>query len=442
MAVLPDRWAPLKPHPVQMAFGEPERGVPRFEISHSGRRSGKTELAKRKLIVRAMEFSAFPDGRFFACAPVQRQATDIYWDDFKAMIPAWCISKISESNKTIRLITGTTIGVAGMDKPERIEGKPLDGVLLDEYADMKADVWSKHVRPALSTPGRLGWAIFIGVPESRNHFYELVEAARHGLEGWAVYHWPSADVLDPAEIEAAKRDLDELTFRQEYGGEFVSFEGRAYYAYDEKLHAGAELEYNPHEPLDLCFDFNVEPGVAIITQEQEYKGPRKDVDPRVTACLGEVWLPVGSNTLRVCAEIARDWGGHKGQVRCFGDASGGARKSSAIAGSDWDLIRQALGKVFGDRLVVRAPLANPPERVRVNALNSRLLSAEGKVKLLINQWCPNLKRDLDQVSTVPGSGGKLDKSNPLLTHMTDALGYKVCELYPIYDWTVKRSALY
>lgn len=439
MASSAERLYPLKPCPAQVPYW---RSTLRFIISHSGRRSGKTEIAKRKFIKRAMRFHAWPDGRFFACAPVQNQANRIYWEDFKDMIPRALQRKVSESDKTITLVTGTTIGVAGMDKPERLEGMPLDGVLMDEYADMRADAWGKHVRPALSTPGRPGWAMFIGVPEGRNHFYELISMANIAPQDWGVFHWPSWEVLDPAEIEAAKRDLDELTFRQEYGGEFVSFEGRAYYAYDEKLHAGAELEYNPHEPLDLCFDFNVEPGVAIITQEQDYKGPRKDVDQRVTACLGEVWLPVGSNTLRVCAEIARDWGGHKGQVRCFGDASGGARKSSAIAGSDWDLIRQALGKVFGDRLVVRAPLANPPERVRINALNSRLLSAEGKVKLLINQWCPNLKRDLDQVSTVPGSGGKLDKSNPLLTHMTDALGYKVCELYPIYDWTVKRSALY
>ena len=432
MAGLLERNYTLKAHPAQCEYAKCGE---RFIINHSGRRSGKSEIAKRKLVYRACTFHAFPDGRFFACAPVQHQAERIYWNDLKAMVPRELVVSVSESDCTIKLVNGAMIGVVGLDKPERIEGAPIDGVLLDEFADMKPDVWTRHIRPGLSTPGRPGWAMFIGVPEGRNHFYELCERARQGLPGWRVFHWPSWEIVDPDEVAAAKSELDDLTFRQEYGGEFVNFEGRAYYSFDQKLHVVDWLEYDPALPINFCFDFNVDPGVAVVCQEQRYRGPRLDMADTFTACLGEVYIERNSNTERVCGQLAKEWRGHLTDVRCYGDASGGARKSSAVMGSDWDLIRQALKPVFGDRLAVIVPRANPPERVRINAVNSRLLSADGKVKMLIQggkEGCPRLIKDLDGVTLTPDGSGQLDKKvSPALTHISDALGYHIAKCYPV-----------
>jgi hypothetical protein len=146
----------------------------------------------------------------------------------------------------IPLINGSEIYVLGMDKPERIEGQPWDGGLLDEFGNMKERAWSAHVRPALSD--RLGWCDFLGVPEGMNHYHDLYERAKQD-PSWGVYEWASSDILPPEEIEAARRDLHPLMFQQEFGGQFVNFAGVAIFD-TEKL-----LEGNPLAPVpdpDAC----------------------------------------------------------------------------------------------------------------------------------------------------------------------------------------------
>ena len=151
------------------------------------------------------------------------------------MVPPHLVVSISESNLIISLINGSEIHVLGMDKPERVEGSPWDHGILDEIGNMKEETWGEHVRPALSD--RNGTCDFIGVPEGRNHYYDLYNDALADDTGtWGVWHWLSADILPPEEIEQARRDLDQLTYEQEYEGSFVSFTGRAYYNMDFFTH--------------------------------------------------------------------------------------------------------------------------------------------------------------------------------------------------------------
>ena len=292
--------------------------------------------------------------------------------------------KPSESEMTIRLVNGADVTVLGLDAPERIEGRPLDWICCDEYANMKPEVWSSNLRPALSSRGRPGGAWMIGVPEGRNHYYHLtIDAQREDYQEWSHHTWKSADILDAAEIEAAKRDLDELTYLQEYEASFVNFQGRAYYSFERSTHCET-VEYNPRFPLIFAFDFNVSPGVAVVAQDLPYDGDRDEVDEGSTAVIGEVYIPRNSNTPAVCRRLIKDWSHHKGDVLCYGDSTGGARGTSQVRGSDWDIIRQELKAVFKERLKMRVPRANPRERVRVNAMNARLKSADGKIRLLVN----------------------------------------------------------
>jgi hypothetical protein len=159
--------------------------------------------------------------RYVAAAPTRDQAKRIFWSDLKALVaPEWRATEPSESELIIRLANGAEIHVLGLDKPERIEGVGWDGGVLDEYANMKPTVWQEHIRPALSD--RNGWCDFTGVPEGRNHYYDLDQYAKaqmlaHGPESeWGSYHWVSALVLPKGEIEAARRHMDALTFAQEY----------------------------------------------------------------------------------------------------------------------------------------------------------------------------------------------------------------------------------
>lgn len=439
---LTPRYYPLRPHPVQLRL---ETEGKRFALVPAGRRSGKTERAKRRLVRCAM---AKPGGRFLAAAPTFMQAKSIYWKDLKALLPAWAIAgKPSESELRITLVHGAEIVVAGMDKPQRVEGQPWDGIVLDEYANMKAEAWQENIRPALSD--RRGWAWLIGVPEGRNHYYDLTK--KHADDpDWGIYTWKSADILPPEEVDAARRDMDPLTFAQEYDASFVNFEGRAYYVFDETVHCARLFpDYNPLADLHFAFDFNVDPGVAAVIQELPL--PARHATPLVstsgmplfanrpaevnigTAVIGEVYIERNSNTPAVCNRLIQDWGDHRGRIFLYGDASGGARGSAKTEGSDWDLIKKAMYAHYGrDRVFPRVPAANPSERSRVNAVNTRCRSGDGTVRLMVDPGrAPNVVRDFEGVRVLKGGSGELDKKHdPKLTHISDALGYYVVHQFP------------
>jgi hypothetical protein len=404
----------------------------RFNVVPAGRRSGKTENAKRKLVLRALMppgmpgASNFPDPRYFCGAPTRDQAKRIYWNDLKLLVPKRLVAPrgISETELSITTIMNSTIMVVGMDKPERIEGSPWDGGILDEYGNMKASAWNANVRPALAD--RQGWCDLIGVPEGRNHYYDIAEYAKAQMiefgdaSEWGYYHWKSSEVLDAKTIESAKRDMDELTFQQEYEGSFVNFVGRAYYNYTDANKA--RLDYDPKAPIAFCFDFNVDPGVAVVAQEGIL--PNGLVGTKV---IGEVYIPQNSNTVAVCRKLIEVWGEHQGEVHVYGDATGGNRKTSATQGSDWDLVRSVLKPHFGERFMYFVPRANPTERARVNCMNSRILNVVGERHLYCDpSRAPMTSRDLDGVRLLEGGSGEIDKhQDAKLTHLSDGLGYYI-----------------
>lgn len=438
---MPKRYYPLRDIHAQMGYA---RSAARFNVVPAGRRSGKTERFKRKLVRRALSLEGITHNetpRFFAGAPTRDQAKRIFWDDLKAMAQPWWFGKPSETDLLIRLVTGSEIVVVGLDKPERIEGAPWDGGGLDEYGNMKAKAWGENVRPALSDRG--GWCDLIGVPEGRNHYYDtykqaLAEMADRGAASeWAAFTWTSAEVLPASEIEAARRDLDPLTFQQEYEASFVTFEGRAYYGFTDRNKANLRARYNPRQPLLLMLDFNVAPGVAAIGQELPL--PSGIVG---TAILGEVWIPNNSNTPAVCRRILQDWQPrHTGRVEVFGDATGGASGTAKVEGSDWELakvhLRAGSGGLagFGDRVTFHVPPANPAERARLNAVNTRLQSSDGTIRLMVDPvGAPHVVKDFEGVRTLVGGSGEIDKkADPKLSHISDAIGYYVHHRFPVVE---------
>lgn len=430
------RWYPLKYHPKQSAAWQSSA---RFNVVPAGRRSGKTELmGKRKIILKALMGSKFGDGRYFAGAPTRDQAKRIFWKDLKQMTPKHLMSRTpSESELIIFLLNGSEIHVLGMDKPERIEGPPWDHGVLDEYGNMKVETWEEHVRPALSD--RRGTCDFIGVPEGRNHYYDLwKQAIGDDDPTWQGFHWLSADILPPEEIEQAKRDMDLLTYQQEYEGSFVQFAGMAYYNWDEQKNIQPwKKRYEKKGDLIFMFDFNVDPGVAAVAQEfiNPIKGQLKIAGKSTTAIIGEVFIKRNSNTIRVCDKLLEDWGEHEGKVFCYGDATGGAKGSAKVSGSDWDLVKKVLYPTFGERLHFQVPMANPKERVRVNSVNSRLCNVFGEVYMVVDPSCEFTIKDFEGTRIIEGGTGEIDKKkDPMLSHMSDAIGYYVHKVYPVRQY--------
>ncbi len=406
-------------------------------ISPSGRRSGKTEVVgKRRLVARAVVGVPVTNPRYFVAAPTRDQVKKIYWNDLKVLTQPFRKKRKtpSESSLIIYLDHDREIHLLGMDKPERIEGSHWDGGVLDEYGNMKKKAWEEHVRPALSTPGRpLAWCDFIGVPEGRNHYYDLYREAKAQMldlgdkSPWGVYHWHSADVVDPKEIEQAKREMDELTFKQEYEGDFISHFGKAYYNFHED-ESCLKLPYFDDGDLHLCFDFNVAPGIAVAIQEFEYG------DRVVDGVVGEVYIQKNSNTERVAKKVVEKYGKHKGNVYLYGDSTGGAKQTSQKDDkTDWIIIEDILNPVFGEqRIYNEVPKANPRVKDRLNSLNSRLKNTLGERNFFVDPTAaPETLKDFEGVEIIEGTAGEIDKSNPKFTHLTDAIGYCISERYPL-----------
>jgi len=427
--VITPRWHPLRYHLQQQEFLS---STIRFNIVPAGRRSGKTECAKRRLVRKAITNCKYAGARFIAAAPTHLQAKRIFWADLKALVPKKLqLSRPSESTLTIFLVNGSEIQVVGLDEPARIEGMPITHILLDEYGNMKPNVWSEHIRAGLSD--HKGTADFIGVPEGRNHYHDLyLMAQTFDSNEWTIFEWPSSDILDPNEIASAKSLLDPITYQQEYEAKFVSFQGAAYYQFSEE-NSNYPLQYQPNLPLIFCFDFNVSPGVAVVCQEfagnYQYNGNSFSGES-FTAVIDEVHIPTNSTTPKVCNRLIDKYGNHTEKVICFGDATGGAKGTAKVAGSDWDLVRRILNPIFGHNFRMDIPKANPRERVRVNAVNSRLKSMDNSIRLRIDSKnALNLVRDLEGVR-LKEETGELDKSDLKLTHLSDALGYYIVRKFP------------
>jgi len=189
----------------------------RFKVVAAGRRTGKSRLAAWLLIINGLQAER---GHVFYVAPTQGQARDIMWQTLLELGHP-VISGSHINNLQIKLVNGATISLKGADRPETMRGVSLKFLVMDEYADMKPDVWEQILRPALAD--QKGHALFIGTPMGRNHFYELYKYAEMSddetYKGW---HFTSYDnpILDPSEIDIAKKSMSSYAFRQEFMASF------------------------------------------------------------------------------------------------------------------------------------------------------------------------------------------------------------------------------
>lgn len=197
----------------------------RFKVVAAGRRTGKSRLAAYLLIVNALQANK---GHVFYVAPTQGQARDIMWQTLLEVgHPVITGSHIN--NLQVKLINGATISLKGADRPETMRGVSLKYLVMDEYADMKPSVWEQILRPALAD--QKGGALFIGTPMGRNHFYELYQfGASEEDSSYKSWHFTSYDnpLLDPSEIDAAKKSMSSFAFRQEFMASFEAQGGELF----------------------------------------------------------------------------------------------------------------------------------------------------------------------------------------------------------------------
>ena len=189
----------------------------RFTVLALHRRAGKTELAIAELVDKALRFTQ-DLGLFFYVCPLLKQAKTVAWLRLKARVGPLVtagMAEVNESELWVRFKTnGAMIRIYGADNPDAMRGVRLDGVVIDEVADVKPETWDEVIQPALTD--RKGWALFIGTPHGINLFSDLFFKARH-LPDWhaALYTVYDTDALDPDEVERLRRAQDDNTFKRE-----------------------------------------------------------------------------------------------------------------------------------------------------------------------------------------------------------------------------------
>lgn len=191
----------------------------RFKVLACGRRTGKSNLAIKMTLAKALEA---PEGSAVVyIAPTLAQARQIAWD---ALLDAGkdVIKSAHVNNMDIVLVTGRKIHIRSAENPDTLRGLKLYFAVMDEAAFIKDDaLWTKIVRPALSD--LRGDALFISSPDGRNWFFDLYNyATRSGDKDWKAYHFTTYDnpTIPRDEIEAAKKTLSTLVFKQEFEASF------------------------------------------------------------------------------------------------------------------------------------------------------------------------------------------------------------------------------
>ncbi len=421
VSVIPRVWPRT---PIQTQYLRDEKH--RFLICSAGRRSRKTLIGVRKVIRRALKN---PGRRYFLGAPTHQQAKAIFWNSeysgMQRILPRALIIAESHSDLWVRFPNGSEIHVAGLDRPQRIEGQPWYGCMVTEMADVKPTAWEANIRPVLGDT--LGFAILDGVPEGRNHYYDMARRAAGGVipetkpligayaedpldPEWAFYSWFSSDVLTAAEIAAFKRETDERTFRQEYEGSFEGEEGRAYYAFSA-VNVVPDVQVKPTH-VHIGMDFNVDPMTAVLCE----------VEGDTVKQFDEVYLR-HSNTQEMAAHLKEVKGLNPANCTVYPDSTGAAESSNATV-SDLTILRNAGFKI-------KAHPANPRQRDRIAAVNTRCRATNGMIRYYVQRHCAKTINDLDRVQSL--SDGRLDKkqANSGLTHISDGLGYLIAYLFPV-----------
>jgi len=408
---LPKAWLQLRYHEKQSQLW---RTSQRFIAVAAGRGSGKTELARRRIIRYLAVAKSWQRPLYFYALPTYKQAKRVAWRPLLDLIPkVWIKGQPHETDMRIETIFGSILYVVGMDKPQRIEGDQWDGGIIDEACDHKPNSFALSILPALSH--RNGWCWRIGVPkrvgssaaEFKEFCYEKADE---------YYTWPSSDILLPKQLQYARETLDVKDFNEQYNASWESVGGAIFYAFNEVQNVRDDLQYNATYPLIIGSDFNVSPMAWIISQ---YIGG-------IMYVLDEIFMR-DTNTQATLNHLYDKYGrSHKAGFEFYGDATGRSRNTRASM-SDYLQIRN--DSRF-EKAKVYYPVSNPYIANRFAACNAALCNANGNRRIFIHSRCKNLIRDLNARSYVEGTNEPNDSGD--IGHITDAFGYAVYKLFPLH----------
>lgn len=192
----------------------------RFAVIVAHRRFGKSVGSINHIIKKALTMTKYKAPNYAYLAPFLKQAKMIAWDYLKEYTAAIPNRRINESELYVELPSfypntrGARIYIIGADRPDGLRGTYWDGVVIDEYAQIRKELWGEVIRPALSD--RRGWAVFIGTPKGQNQFYDMYLQAQQNNEWFsALYTVDDTGIISPDELESMKREMTKDEIMQE-----------------------------------------------------------------------------------------------------------------------------------------------------------------------------------------------------------------------------------
>ena len=236
----------------------------RWAVIVAHRRCGKTVACINDLIVRALTEKK-KNAQYAYICPYYSQAKSVAWAYLQRYSQPF-LKQANQSELWIELINGAKIRLFGGDNPDALRGNYLDGIVLDEYADMKPSVWGLVVRPLLSD--RNGWAVFIGTPKGHNAFWDLYRDASND-DGWYVktLRASQTNLLAQEELDDAAKMMSQDQYLQEFECDFESAILGAFYGKEMRALTDSgritNVEYDPLFPVHTAWDLGYSDDTSI-----------------------------------------------------------------------------------------------------------------------------------------------------------------------------------
>ncbi len=251
---------PYEPQEWQLEF---HKSPARFRTMACGRRCGKTVAGAIEGITFAINH---PKSMVWVVAPIYSQVM-IFWRKLLEFLPKSLIKETNQSDRRIVLINDSDIWFKSAENFEGLRGEGLDLVIVDEASKVKRDAWEYALRPALSD--KKGKGVFISTPAGMNWFYETYANGIMGSnkkDEYASWKLPTSEnkYIDKSEIEAAKRMLPELVFKQEYLAEFLENIGSVFRKISDNI-KGAFEEPLPNRTYIMGVDLAKHEDFTVLT---------------------------------------------------------------------------------------------------------------------------------------------------------------------------------
>jgi hypothetical protein len=259
---------PYTPRPLQV---ELHASMKRWNLFVIHRRFGKSVWGINQILKDCL-LCQNERPRFGYLAPLLKQAKDIAWDYLKFYSRAIPGIVINESELRIEYPNGGRIRLYGCDNPDTLRGIYLDGVIMDEYAQMPDHLLGEVIYPALADRG--GYLVMLGTPKGKNHFYDRYQKALNEPARWntRLLSVKDTEIFSEEQLDEIKQVMTKEEFEQEFLCAWNASVRGAYYA-DEIAAAREEKRITqvPHDSgalVDTWWDLGMDDMTSIwFTQD-------------------------------------------------------------------------------------------------------------------------------------------------------------------------------